>query len=469
MALVIAAPASNSGKTLLTILLSCWARKKGTTIQTFKVGPDYLDPQLLTSVSGKPCRNLDSILCGDNWVKESFNGFGGLTELAIIEGVMGLFDGIGYTSEGSTADIAKLLNLPILLVIDGHGQARSIAALVKGFKDFDKRLNIAGVVLNNINSSRHEELLVNSLSTINVKVLGCIPKNDCLKIKNKSLGLIPAHEIIGIKNLVNKWAEIADKYLNIPLIYPLLKAPKVSSNPIKNIVEATLNNPLEKETSIAIASDKAFHFTYADTKDCLKEMGMKVINWEPIKNISIPKEAKALIIPGGFPENFAEEISHCEKSLSSIRDSFCNIPIYAECGGMIMLGESVVDSKGNKFPMAGLLPFQTKKGSLKVGYRKLNPITESPILKKGQLITGHEFHRWEIENKRNNHMSNNIAKLNSKKKHTLSKLWEAKGWEVKSDLEGWASKYFHASWIHLHWASSPNIIRNWANIINLKS
>ena len=468
MALVIAAPASNSGKTLLTVLLTSWARKEGKSIQAFKIGPDYLDPQLLSVVSGKDCRNLDTILCGHNWVKESFNGFGCLSELSIIEGVMGLFDGMGSTSEGSTAEVAKLLNLPILLVIDGHGQARSIAALVQGFKDFEKGINIAGVVLNNINSSRHKALLIETLSTINVKVLGCLPKIDCLKIQTKSLGLKPAHEIKGLNSLTNEWASIAEKYLNLPLLCSLLKSPKTSSNPIKKIIKSETNKIRNRSIPIAIASDKAFHFTYPDTKDFLEEIGMSIINWELTKNTPIPKEAKALIIPGGFPEDYAEEISQCEKSLLSIRNSFCKFPIYAECGGMMILGRSLIDKKGNSFPMTGLLPFQAKESKLKIGYRKLKAINDSPILNKGQLLTGHEFHRWEIDEsvERSKDIQEDIISLHEK--YILNKLWETKGWRVSKSIEGWANSYFHASWIHLHWASSPFIFNNWSRSINLK-
>ncbi|HJL69220.1 MAG TPA: AAA family ATPase, partial [Prochlorococcaceae cyanobacterium Gl_MAG_24] len=169
MACVIAAPASGTGKTLLSLVLTAWARSRGLSLQPFKVGPDYLDPQQLTVASEKPCRNLDLLLCGPDWVKESFHCFGGSADLALVEGVMGLFDGIGTSELGSTAAVARHLGLPVVLVVDASGQAGSIAALVKGFRDHDRQLKLAGVVLNRINSNRHKELLKEVLSSIGIK------------------------------------------------------------------------------------------------------------------------------------------------------------------------------------------------------------------------------------------------------------------------------------------------------------
>ena len=166
MACVISAISSNSGKTLLSLLLISWLKSINKTVQTFKVGPDYLDPQQLTAVSKKACRNLDLVLSGESWVKENFNHYGGLTDYSFVEGVMGLFDGIGSSSKGSTAELAKVLNLPVVLIVDARGKAASLAALIKGFREHDKELKIAGVVLNNVQTPRHEKILFEVLDQI---------------------------------------------------------------------------------------------------------------------------------------------------------------------------------------------------------------------------------------------------------------------------------------------------------------
>ena len=262
MACVISATSSNSGKTLLSLLLISWLKSINKTVQTFKAGPDYLDPQQLTAVSKKTCRNLDLILSGDSWVIENFIRYGSSTDYSFVEGVMGLFDGIGSSSKGSTAELAKVLSLPIVLIVDARGQAASLAALIKGFKEHDKELKIAGVVLNNIQSPRHEKILLEVLNRINIKSLGCIPHCNDLYLPARHLGLAPAHEILDLEIKIKKWASIAKEYLDIESFRKLLSAP-VSSNKIINFLP-------KKETKfihpIAIAEDDAFHFRYQETK-----------------------------------------------------------------------------------------------------------------------------------------------------------------------------------------------------------
>ena len=182
MAAVIAAPASGSGKTLLSLALLSWAQQNGRRIQAFKVGPDYLDAQLLSQASGQACRNLDLNLCGETWVRQAFHGYGGASELTLVEGVMGLFDGIGSSTTGSTADVARLLDLPVVLVLDAGGQAASLGAIVRGFRDHDPQLRIAGVVLNKVSSPRHRELLADVLERMEVPLLGCLPRSEALAL-----------------------------------------------------------------------------------------------------------------------------------------------------------------------------------------------------------------------------------------------------------------------------------------------
>ena len=327
MACVISAISSNSGKTLLSLLLISWLKSINKTVQTFKVGPDYLDPQQLTAVSKKACRNLDLVLSGESWVKENFNHYGGLTDYSFVEGVMGLFDGIGSSSQGSTAELAKVLSLPVVLIVDARGKAASLAALIKGFREHDKELKIAGVVLNNVQTPRHEKILLEVLDQINTKSLGSLPSCKDLHLQARNLGLAPAHEILDLDIKVKKWASIAKDYLDIESFRKLLSAPESNNK--------TINFLPKKETEfihpIAIAEDDAFHFRYQETKELLEENGMPTITWKPLENEQIPKEAKGLIIPGGFPEQHANQLSNSKKSLNSIKLFSKKFPIYAEC------------------------------------------------------------------------------------------------------------------------------------------
>jgi cobyrinic acid a,c-diamide synthase len=443
MACVISATSSHSGKTLLSLLLISWLKSINKTVQTFKAGPDYLDPQQLSAVSNNACRNLDLILSGEKWVKESFNHFGGLTDFSLIEGVMGLFDGIGSTSKGSTAELAKVLSLPIVLIVDARGKAASLAALIKGFKEHDKEIKIAGIVLNNVQSTRHEKILLEVLNQINIKSLGCLPRCEELYLSSRHLGLAPIHEVQDLDIKVRKWASIAKKHLDIQSFMQLLLPPKSKdkTNIYLTNKEAGLIHP------IAIAEDEAFHFRYQETKELLEKNGMPTISWKPLENKKIPSEAKGLIIPGGFPEQHAKQLSNSKTSLESIKLFANKFPIYAECGGMMLLGKSIFDIEGKEYSMTGILPFKAKKGDLKIGYREVISKNKSPITDIRNKLIGHEFHRWEIINE----------EYNSK----INPIWDIKGWNIEIKNEGFCNHLIHASWIHLHWASSPKILDNW--------
>tara|TARA_B100000579_G_scaffold407410_1_gene394644 strand:+ start:251 stop:1612 length:1362 start_codon:yes stop_codon:yes gene_type:complete len=445
MACIISAASSNSGKTLLSLVLISWLKSINKTVQTFKVGPDYLDPQQLAAVSNKACRNLDLILCGESWVRENFNHFGGLTDYSFIEGVMGLFDGVGSSSRGSTAELAKVLRLPVVLIVDARGKAASLAALIKGFKDYDKDLNIAGVVLNNVQTPRHKKILLEVLDQINIKSLGSLPACKDLHLPSRNLGLAPAHEIKDLESKVNKWASIAKDYLDIESFRKLLLPPE-SDN------KTTNSNFLPRHESdliypIAIAEDEAFHFRYQETKEILERNGMPTITWKPLENEHIPIKARGLILPGGFPEQHARQLSNSKKSLKSLKNFSKTFPIYAECGGMMLLGKSIFDIEGREYSMAGILPFKAKKSNLKIGYREAISKNKSPITNPGNKLIGHEFHRWEI-----------IDENNDKR---IEPIWNIKGWDMELRNEGFCNHLIHASWLHLHWASSPMVIKNW--------
>ena len=450
MACLIAAPASGSGKTLLSLSLIAWGRSRGHTVQPFKVGPDYLDPQLLGAAAGRPCRNLDLPLCGEAWVHDSFHGHGGLSQLCLVEGVMGLFDGVGPSSDGSSAAVAKQLNLPVVLVVDAGGQAQSLAALVRGFQLHDPELHIAGVVLNRISTPRHRHLMQEVLDGIDMPLLGCLPRSNDLDLPSRHLGLAPAHEIAAFQNRLDAWAALAEEHLNLKELLPLLQAPAPGENPIqKQLNRQPLEIPLTPKP-VAVARDQAFHFRYPEMQDWLDALAMPVLPWQPLANEPIPEDACGVILPGGFPELHAQELSECEQSMASLRDCFGRQPIYAECGGMLLLGQSLTDQDGVSHPMAGILPFHARRGRLQVGYRKLEVNGDGLVLKRGERQTGHEFHRWELSE---DSPINAVGNLRS--------LWQVEGWQVAPRSEGWSHPSLHASWVHLHWGGCSTISCRW--------
>ncbi len=459
MAFVIAAPSSGCGKTILSLVLLAWARHHGFRVQPFKVGPDYLDPQHLSLVAGNPCRNLDIHLCGLDWVKQSYEGYGGEAEFVLVEGVMGLFDGVGTSEIGSTASIAKFLDLPVVLVIDSSGQAASIAALVRGFCTHDKKLRIAGVVLNKVNSLRHLELLTEVLSGIGVKVLGSLPRDSSLIVPSKNLGLIPADQFDDLNQRSEYYVSLAEQYLDLDSFKRIFLAPKASLNPVKVGFQKQIEKFLGRKYPVAIAQDNAFHFRYEETKDCLSLLGIELIPWSPLSDEPIPKDVKGLMIPGGFPEQYASQLSTCTRSLNQLRSCYGRLPIYAECGGMMLLGESIFDEEGNTHIMSGILPFSSRKGFLKVGYRSLSGINNTLLVKEKDTFTGHEFHRWEIIPKPETINQNKDFFLN--KKRSFLSPWLVSGYAHEKQLEGWANAKLHASWVHLHWASNVKIVTSW--------
>ena len=450
MACVIAAPASGSGKTLLTLCLIAWARHQGKSIQPFKVGPDYLDPQLLSLSAGNVCRNLDLSLCGQEWVDLSFRGFGGRCDMAIVEGVMGLYDGIGASSEGSTAAVARHLNLPVVLVVDAGRQARSLAAVVRGFQTLEPRVNLAGVVLNRVSSPRHRELLGTVLEEINVPCLGSLPRDASLNLPSRHLGLAPAHELGAMQERIARWAALASSHLDLQRFEPLLKAPAAGPDPIQTVLAPVLEQqPKPMAMPVAVAQDEAFHFRYPEMQECLEAMAMPVIPWSPLADEPPPAQASGLILPGGFPELHAEALSHCRRSLSALQQWITQKPLYAECGGMLMLGESLSDAEGTHHPMAGVLPFRAERGALQVGYRSLRAADDGLLLRAGECLRGHEFHRWQLSKESGDFVGE------------VKPLWQVEGWKVSRRNEGWSLPSLHASWVHLHWAGSSTISCRW--------
>ena len=445
MSCIISAPSTDAGKTTLSLLVSCWAFSKGLKLQTFKVGPDYLDQEQLSSIGHPICRNLDIFLSGEEWVKNSFYEQSNKFDLALIEGAMGLFDGLGSTHYSSTANVAETLSLPIVFIVNAKGQVGSLLALFKGFQELNKKINIKGIVFNNVNSNRHKELIKEVFKNQPIQIIGFLPFDENINLSRSNLGLISPLEL-KTKIDVEYFAKFAAKHLDFSIFLNFLK-PTYRKINIKNTIDL---RPFPKIKPIAIAEDKIFHFQYPETKEYLNAIGIPLLSWDIYNDQEIPKGAHTLIIPGGFPERFAQHISNSRRSLNSLREFYKKKFVYAECGGMMILGDSIEDENGYSHEMAGILPFKAKKGNLTVGYRYIKGEMNSTIIKKNQQLKGHEFHYWEIETQ------NKDKKLDS----LFSYPWKVKSWGTRFKKEGWANKNLHASWMHLHLPSNKEALKN---------
>jgi cobyrinic acid a,c-diamide synthase len=471
---LIAAPCSGSGKTLVSLSLVALARQRRATVQTFKVGPDYLDPQLLGAVAGRDCRNLDPLLCGDDWVQSSFHWHANCVDCVLVEGVMGLFDGRGPTSEGSSARVADLLRLPVVLVVDASRQAGSIAALVRGFRDHGPpQVALAGVVLNRVGSARHRALLEEALASVDVSVLGALPPHPSLELPSRHLGLLPPHELADLRSRTEQWARLAEAHLAIDRLWPLLAsepspssgADPIRSDPIRAALarardagrdqqrdeqrneqgnESPPNGAAAAAQPVVIAKDAAFHFLYPEVGELLHALGLPVRFWSPLADEPLPENCAAVVLPGGYPELHAATLAAAVRSRASLaRASRRGVPIVAECGGLLLLGQRLEDPKGQAWPMAGVLPFEARCGALSLGYRLATARRDGLLVRAGERWRGHEFHRWQLH----------PCPLGS----DGPTMWQLEGWGVERSLEGWTTPNLHASWLHMHWAGSPTI------------
>lgn len=471
MACLIAAPASGSGKTLLSLSLAALARRRGLRLQPFKVGPDYLDPQLLSRVSGLACRNLDPLLCGEDWVRRCFQWHGSRADLAVVEGVMGLFDGRGASSAGSSAAVAALLDLPVVLVVEASRQAGSIAALVRGFRDHGPPpVRLAGVVLNRVGSERHRALLAEALAAIAVPLLGVLPHSPALELPSRHLGLLPAHEVADLEARCASWAALAEQHLDLERLWPLLApagaaAPGASTEPapIQALLTGQPASPGasqapgpgsttgEARPRVAVASDAAFHFRYPEAGELLEALGVELYPWSPLADDPLPPDSAAVLLPGGFPELHAAQLAAARRSLAALRQAHgAGVPIVAECGGLLLLGQELCDPLGQTHAMAGLLPFRARRAALSLGYRQAQASADGLLVRRGEALLGHEFHRWQLQ------------KPSGELPPEGQTLWQLEGWGVPSRAEGWGTAHLHASWLHLHWAGCPQIPRRLA-------
>jgi cobyrinic acid a,c-diamide synthase len=403
---IVAGTHSGCGKTTVSLGLMACLRKKGYVVQAFKAGPDFIDAGLHRLVTGRPSRNLDIWMCGEDFVKSSFERHSSRADISIIEGVMGIFDG-----EDSTARLAQFLKVPVVLVVDAFGMAETAGAIVNGIveratRDF-KDIKFKGVVFNRVCSEAHLKRLIKGLE---IPCLGYLPKDKRFSIPSRHLGLVTAEEKPITDSAIDRLAELMTKYVNIGEI--------VNNN--SPLPPLTLRGGMKGGVirRLAIARDKAFSFYYEDNLDILRESGFELIEFSPLNDRELPEDIDGLYIGGGYPEEYAETLSYNKELINAIKKaSLEGIPIYAECGGLIYLSEGI-EKNGSFFPMTGILPLRIKMQNRPVlGYREVIQMSDigsqmseskekysfkSDIrpLTSDFCLRGHEFHYSVIDGKK---------------------------------------------------------------------
>jgi cobyrinic acid a,c-diamide synthase len=457
MTLIIAGDRSGVGKTTVTLAILSFLAKKKLKVQSFKVGPDYIDPMFHTAITDRPCRNLDPVLTSEAYVSSCFARHTQQVDYALVEGVMGLFDGISlqegwkestFSSSNlknfaSTAHIAKLLNLPILLVLDCSHLSGSIAAIAHGYNSFDRDINIAGIVLNRVGSDRHLQLLKDALEPLQIPILGALYRQQEIKLHDRHLGLVPTAEIEHLKDLFERLATLAETCFDWQKLLPLIR---VENRP-RSIPSAPV--PITKTPmKIAIAGDRAFNFYYQDNLDLLTELGAELIYWSPLEDEHLPDSINGLYFGGGFPEIFSKQLSENKRILTEVRLAVrSQLPTYAECGGLMYLCEEIIDFDGNSRKMVGILPTKASMSQhLTLGYRQATSLLDTFLLKKNETVFGHEFHRSQLTIQPTQPLFTNVDR-------NFQNLAS----------EGWYFLNLHASYLHLHFGDFQQIPKNFLN------
>ncbi len=388
--LIIAAPHSGAGKTTVTLALLAALARRGDIVRAAKAGPDYIDPAFHAAVIGPAGVNLDTwAMPGkllDTLASQAAHG----ADLLLIEGVMGLFDGAPGVSHrrGATADLAAHFNLPVVLVIDVARQAQSAAALLRGFAAHDPAVRIAGVILNRVGSERHRALVAGAVAALAIPVLGALPRDAALTLPERHLGLVQASENDNLATLIDRLADTAERYFHLDAIV-------ASAAPLTLAATSSTAVPLPPPGQrVALASDRAFTFVYSHLIDAWRKAGAEILYFSPLADEPPPERADSCWLPGGYPELHAGALANARKFSTGLRRFAQTRPVHGECGGYMVLGESLEDETGRQHPMTGLLGHATSfaKRKLHLGYRSARLLADGALGRGGATIRGHEFH-----------------------------------------------------------------------------
>jgi cobyrinic acid a,c-diamide synthase len=428
---VIAAPSSGSGKTVVATGLMAALRRAGHTVAPFKVGPDYIDPGYHTLAAGRPGRNLDPVLVGEHLVGPLFAHGAAQADIAVVEGVMGLFDGRvgagrdGEVGGGSTAQVAEILDAPVLLVVDTRGHSTSLAALLHGFRSWRPTTRLAGVILNQVGSDRHETVLRDACGAVGLDVVGVLRRHAAVEVPSRHLGLVPAVEHgAAARKAVDAMAELVAHGVDLAAVVALAQG-GTAYEPWAPEVERVHSGPV-----IAVAGGPAFTFGYAEHTEILQAAGADVVTVDPLRDHDLPDDTAGIVLPGGFPEQYAHELSANTALRQAI--SRATVPIHAECAGLLYLARSL-DGQ----PMCGVLDAEaTMTGRLTLGYRDVVATEDSVLYPAGTRLTGHEFHRTTV----------------------TPRHGERPAWRWRDGTDGFVTDRVHASYVHIHPAAAPTAV-----------
>ncbi|MEV7720448.1 cobyrinate a,c-diamide synthase [Streptomyces sp. NPDC088184] len=446
--LVIAAPSSGSGKTTVATGLMAAFAARGLAVSPHKVGPDYIDPGYHTLATGRPGRNLDAYMCGPDLVAPLFAHGARGCDLAVVEGVMGLYDGASGQGElASTAQVAKVLRAPVVLVVDASSQSRSVAALVHGFASWDPQVRIGGVILNKVGSDRHEALLRDALEESGLPVLGVLRRAEQVAVPSRHLGLVPVAERRGdAVGAVGAMREQVVAGCDLDALMALARTAPALPGEVWDAVAAigACGGPVPPPSStggrgpvVAVASGPAFTFSYAEHTELLTAAGAEVVPFDPLRDEALPPGTRALVIGGGFPEVYAAELSAntaLRKAVAALAES--GAPVSAECAGLLYLARSL-----DGLPMCGVLDAEARMSKrLTLGYREAVAVSDSVLAAPGTRVRGHEFHRTVLEPGAG-----------------ADPAWGMH--QPERRVEGFVRGGVHASYLHTHWASVPGMAR----------
>ncbi|NEE05480.1 cobyrinate a,c-diamide synthase [Streptomyces sp. SID7499] len=445
--LVIAAPSSGSGKTTVATGLMAAFAARGLAVSPHKVGPDYIDPGYHALATGRAGRNLDAYLCGPELIGPLFLHGAQGCDIAVVEGVMGLYDGAAGEGElASTAHVAKLLRAPVVLVVDASSQSRSVAALVHGFASWDPEVRVGGVILNKVASDRHEELLREALDQAGVPVLGVLRRAAQVSTPSRHLGLVPVAERQGaaVEAVAAMAAQVVDG-CDLGALEGLARTAgavpggSVPWTPASPAHHPTRSDEADQQRApvVAIAGGPAFTFSYAETTELLTAAGADVVTFDPLRDEELPEGTAGLVIGGGFPEVYASELSANEplrKAVAELAGS--GAPVAAECAGLLYLCREL-----DGLPMCGVLDAGARMTErLTLGYRDAVAVGDSVLAAAGTRMRGHEFHRTAVE-----------------PGSGAEPAWGVRG--PRPRVEGFVERGVHASYLHTHWASEPGVAR----------
>jgi cobyrinic acid a,c-diamide synthase len=448
---VIAGTASGCGKTTVTLGLLSALRKKGLTVQPFKAGPDFIDSGLHRIAAGLTSRNLDLWMCGDAYVRDCFHRHGSKADIAVVEGVMGLYDG-----PLSTARLSHVLGIPVILVVDAYGMAESAGALIKGFRQWGSELpghgiEIKGVIFNRVASSRHYERLTHGVGEVNL--LGYVPRDVHFEIPHRHLGLMVAEEEPVSPTALDRLTEAVIACVDIDGLVTLSTSTGPHFPPPAG--ETPGGEHVLAPCRVAVASDRAFCFYYQDNIDLIREAGAEILRFSPLADGSLPTRIDAVYIGGGYPELYAGALSQNASMKRAIREwAASGGPLYAECGGLMYLSRSIRDFDNHVFEMAGVFPFEVAMGRERahLGYREVLLREDCILGQAGQSVRGHEFRYSDIVEGRCSRPDKQVYAVTD-------------GSGKSRAAEGYCYKNTLGSYIHVHFGSNRTVSRSFIDFI----